>query len=354
MTPNKPLRVALIGAGRIGSSHARILAHRVVGADLVAVVDPTPSAEHLATELGIVAYATAAELFDHDPVDAVIITTPARTHADLVVEAAAKGVHVFVEKPMAVTLNDAERAIAAARAADVVLQVGFNRRFAAGFAAARRRIEAGDIGQPQLLRSLTRDPGPYAGDPYTVPQWTIFLETLIHDFDTLCYLNPSARPVEVTAHADCLVVPEAFDSGFLDTATVTIRFDNGALATAEASFSAVYGYDVRGEVFGSHGMMTMGDIRATDMTFYGAGGQSSATSRADTELLYDAYLSELQSFVDAITTGRPSAVPGEAARTALTIALGAIRSVELGESVALSSSNSTASTTGVHAEKEGI
>ena len=107
------------------------------------------------------------------------------------------------------------------------------------------------------MRSLTRDPG--LANPAAVPPWTIFLQTLIHDFDTLLWLNPGAEPVEVFAMADALVAPDFKAAGLLDTAVVVITFDNGARAIAEASFSAAYGYDVRGEVFGSAGMVTAGD-----------------------------------------------------------------------------------------------
>lgn len=339
MTNRQSVKLALIGAGRIGTNHARLVANQVVGAELVAIVDPTPNAEILAQELGIVAYSTPEDALARTDIDGVIIATPARTHTDLVVQAAQAGKHVFVEKPMAVTIEDADRAITAVNDAGKVLQVGFNRRFAAGFAAARKHIDAGDIGSPQLLRSLTRDPGPYNGDPNTVPQWTIFLETLIHDFDTLCYFNPGSEPIEVTAHADSLVIPQAASSDFLDTAVVTIRFDNGALATAEANFSASYGYDVRGEAFGSKGMVTAGDVRATDMTLFSASGITADTSRADTDLLSDAYRAEFQAFTDSICFGTPSQAPGECARTALQIALGAIQSVESGKTVRLSGLN---------------
>ncbi len=194
-------------------------------------------------------------------VDAVVIAVPAHLHADLVVAAAAAGKSVFCEKPMALTLADADRVVGAARAAGVVLQVGFNRRFAADWRAARALLDAGRLGMPRLLRSVTRDPGGF--NPVGVPQQTIFVETSIHDFDALRFLNPGAEAVEVYATADALVAPEFRDEGLLDTAVVVVRFDNHAVGVAEACFEAVYGYDVRGEVFGSGGMVTLGGGRRT-------------------------------------------------------------------------------------------
>ena len=133
-----PVRVAVLGAGRIGANHAEIVARRVPGAELRAIADPVPgAAERLADELGVDVVSTdISATLRRDDIDAVVIAAPARSHTDLVVEAAEAGKNIFVEKPMAVTLQDADRAIAAAESAGVVLQVGFNRRFAAGFAAA--------------------------------------------------------------------------------------------------------------------------------------------------------------------------------------------------------------------------
>lgn len=325
-----PLRVALVGAGRIGSSHAEILANRLPGVELAMIFDPVDgAAAKLATQLRVpVATTSIDDVWNNSRIDAVVIAAPARSHTDLVVAAAGAGKHVFVEKPMAVTLEDADRAIAAAEEAGVILQVGFNRRFAPGFAAARSYVDAGTIGTPQLLRSLTRDPGPFRGDPTRIPQWTIFFETLIHDFDTLCWLNPDAKPVRVTALADALVRPDGKEIGHLDTSVVTIEFDNGAIAVAEANFCAMYGYDVRGEVFGSAGMCTAGDVRSTNMTAYTAAGISIETSRLDSDLLRGAYAGEFEAFAEAVRSGGPSPVPGSAARLALAIALAAIKSVE--------------------------
>ena len=257
-----------------------------------------------------------------------MIAAPARFHADLVVAAAAAGKGVFCEKPMGLTLADVDRAIDAARAAGVVLQVGFNRRFAADWRAARALLDDGRLGTPRLLRSVTRDPGGF--DPARVAPGTIFLETLIHDFDALRFLNPGAEAVEVYATADALVEPDWRDRGLLDTAVVVVRFDNGATGVAEACFEAAYGYDVRGEVFGSGGMATMGDGRRTGMVFSGAAGRLVDTVRSDQELLPDAYIAELAAFVDAVRTGTPASVTGEDARAALAIALAAAESVAPG------------------------
>jgi myo-inositol 2-dehydrogenase / D-chiro-inositol 1-dehydrogenase len=329
----EPVGVALIGSGRMGSFHGQTLARRIPGARLVAVADPAPdAAERLAADLDADRASTdPAEVLADPAVDAVVIAAPARFHADLVVAAAGAGKAVFCEKPMALTLADADRAIAVTRAAGVVLQVGFNRRFAPDWAAARALLEDGRVGTPRLLRSVTRDPGGF--DPSRVPPNTIFNETLIHDFDALRFLNPGAEAAQVYATADALVEPDWRDRGLLDTAVVVVRFDNGAVGIAEACFEAAYGYDVRGEVFGAGGMATMGDGRRTGMVFSGAAGRSVETVRGDQELLAEAYVAELAAFVDAVRAGTSAPVGGEDARAALAIALAAAESVQTGRPV---------------------
>lgn len=329
------LSLGLIGAGRMGTFHATALAQQLHGARLVALADPAPgAAARLGESLEVAHIHTDPQALIDDPsVEAVVIVAPARSHAELVVAAARAGKPVFCEKPMAVTLEEADRAIAACAEAGVALQVGFNRRFATSFRTARELITQGRIGTPQLLRSLTRDPALH--NPAAVKPWTIFLETLIHDFDTLNFFNPGARATQVYAVADALVRPDFRDRGLLDTAVVTIRYDNGAIATAEANFQAVYGYDVRGEVFGSAGMLTAGDARTSELVCYGAAGISQTTQRSDAELLRDAYLAELRAFVDAVREGTPVPVGGNDARAALAIALAAIESVQTGLPVAV-------------------
>lgn len=323
-----PVRLGLIGSGWIGAFHAETIAQRIPGAVLEAVADPQPgAAERVAAPLGVAkTHLDAAGVIADPAVDGVVISSPAFTHADLVVAAAEAGKAVFVEKPMALTIADADRAIAAAAVAGVPLQLGFNRRFSRDFAAAHEIVAGGGIGTPQLMRSLTRDPG--VANPGAVKPWTIFLETLIHDFDTLNWFNAGSRPVEVFAVADALAYPEFRESGLLDTAVVTIRYDNGAIATAEASFSAAYGYDVRGEVFGSAGMVTAGDARSTSTRQYTAAGETSATTRLNIDLFHQAYTDELVSFAAAVRGGEVVGARGEDARAALLVALACIESVQ--------------------------
>ena len=337
MTTKKPVGVGLIGAGRIGTSHGGIVSQRLTTADLVAVTDPVPgAAEKLAQKLGCPASDTDAAALIADPnVEAVIIATPARFHTNMVELAANAGKAVFCEKPMALTLADADRAIAAAKANGVALQVGFNRRWDQAFSEGFAAIASGKIGTPQLLRSLTRDPGPFRADPAKIPQWTIFYETLIHDFDTLLWLNSGAKPVEVFAVADALIRPDCKEQGHLDTAVVTIRFDNGAIAIAEANFSALYGYDIRGEVFGSAGMVTMGDVRRSSMTLFGADGVSNDTWRLDTDHFIHGYTAQLTAFVESVRKGQNTGPGGADARGALSIALACIESVKANRPVRL-------------------
>jgi myo-inositol 2-dehydrogenase/D-chiro-inositol 1-dehydrogenase len=319
------VRIGLIGAGRIGSSHARVVAERVPGASLAMVADPRPSAARaLADRFGAEAVDDPATLLAAD-LDAVLIAASSQAHSDLIVAAAEAGKAVFCEKPAAMTLAEADRALAAVAEAGTLLQVGFNRRFAPDFRAAHDAIEAGAVGSVQLLRSLTRDPG--LADPGSVPPWTIFLQTLIHDFDALLWLNPGASPVEVYATADALVAPDFKEAGLLDTAVVVVTFDNGARGVAEASFSASYGYDVRAEVFGSAGMVSAGDGARTAMVLRNAAGLQQDTARSDVELMLESYVGELVEFTDAVREGRTPYVTGVDARRALSIAIACIESV---------------------------
>ena len=343
-----PVRIGLIGSGWMGAFHAESVARRVPGAALAAIADPNiESAQSLALQLGTAKVTASAEDIFADPeIDAVVIASPARFHSPLIAQAAAAGKHIFCEKPAGQSLAELDAALAAVEQAGVHFQIGFNRRYADDFRAAKEDLAAGAAGTPQLLRSLTRDPGTGSiPNAARVPAWTIFLETLIHDFDTLNWFNEGAEPIEVYAVADALVEPSLRNQGFLDTAVVTIRYSNGAIAVAEANFSALYGYDVRGEVFGSKGMVQAGRATETEARRYTAEGLSADTPRLNVELFRQAYTDELADFAASVRAKRdggtsPSSnitlTPGAAdARRALAMALACIESVKSGAPVAV-------------------
>lgn len=326
---SSPVRIALIGAGRIGTAHADTLVRRVPGADLVYVVDPRPGvAADLAEPLGVRGETSVRTVLSDPEVDAVVIAASSVAHADLVVAAAGAGKHVFSEKPAGLSLDEIEAGRRAASQAGVAFQVGFNRRFALDFREARALVVGGSLGTVRQLRSVTRDPGAGPADPDGVPAWTIFTQTLIHDFDTVNWLNPGSRAVDVVATAASLTAPG--HPTLLDHATVVVRYDNGAIAVAEASFAAAYGYDVRGEVLGSLGMATMGEGARSSLRAHTASGRLADTSRSDTELLADAYTAEFVEFAEAVREHRSPTVTGDDAWAAFAIAQACIDSMRTG------------------------
>jgi myo-inositol 2-dehydrogenase/D-chiro-inositol 1-dehydrogenase len=312
--------IAVIGTGRIGSHHVRALVEDVPAARVAAVVDPAlDRARALAAQHGVPhALPSLERALDLVDLDAVVISTPVTTHLALIEQAAAAGLHVLTEKPVAASVTETRAAIDAVRAAGVVFQVGFNRRFAEPWAVAHAAVTAGELGEIHHLHSVTRDPGPFTADPARIPSGTIFRETLIHDFDVISWFMGEARPVGVHTAAEALVVPAAREDGFLDTAVVTIRYDSGAIATAEASFSAAYGYDLRAEVFGTGGMVQIGDPVSSGARFFRASGLSARTAGIDTERFHDSYVAEFSAFCRAIeggeSPGRPSGADGLAAQ----------------------------------------
>lgn len=347
-TSGQPLRIAVIGTGWIGAFHARTVAQYLPDAQLHVVADPAPGrAAELAAQLGCTNYTEdIADVFADRTVDAVVIGAPSAFHAGLIAQAAAAGKHIFCEKPAAHALADLDNALKAVENAGVLLQIGFNRRFSQDFASVAEQVNSGAIGTPQLLRSLTRDPEVAGGLPNAakIRSHVIFTETLIHDFDTLNWLNPGAEVQEVHVMAEALAAPEHRENGLLDTAVVTMRYSNGAIAVAEANFSASYGYDVRGEVFGSKGMVQAGNPVQLAASSFDAQGAHAPTERLNIELFAQAYRDQLSIFTRKIRGLREGsadaalAVPtGKDARAALRVALAALESSETGLPVKLES-----------------
>lgn len=337
-----PVRICLIGAGRVGRVHTNSLVRQIVGAELVAVVDSdVKAAERAKSDFGIDrAFDTVSAALDWGTFEAVVITTPTFTHRDFAVAAAKVGKHVFVEKPMALTLAECDEMIDAAERAGVALQIGFMRRFDPEFRAAHERIMAAEIGRPMLIKSLTHGPG-------LPPAWArdlklsngMLAEVNSHDWDCVRWLMGS-DPVRVMAETANFKGAsrgvEALD--FYDTALVSIRFESGGLGSISGICPCDYGYDARVEIVGEKGIMQIGELRgsaivvATDREK----GLSTPIYRTWPERFAWGYIREMEHFVDCIRRGKTPEVTGVDGRWAVACVLASTRSFQQGRPVSLS------------------
>jgi len=297
------IQVALFGAGRIGKIHAANLAAQA-GVQFKYVVDVNQEvAEALAAIHGGSSASVDAALADPE-VKAVVIASSTDTHADLILRSAAAGKAIFCEKPVDLTIDRARACAAAVKEAGVLCMLGFQRRYDPTFNALKKRIEAGEIGTPELLVVTSRDPGPPPVS-YIKVSGGIFKDMLIHDFDIFRWILDDAA-VSVHATGSCLVDPAIGEAGDLDTAVVTIRTKSGRLCQINATRRAAYGYDQRFEVLGSKGMLQAGNHKPTEVTAYGAVNVSvDKPEDFFLERYRVAYAEEMAHFFDALSHGTP-------------------------------------------------
>jgi myo-inositol 2-dehydrogenase/D-chiro-inositol 1-dehydrogenase len=325
-----PVRVAVLGLGRIGRMHADLLAREVDGAEVAVAADVVDAAvEAVAGRLGVDGSTDPAAALARDDVDAVAICTPTPTHVDLLVAAARAGKAVFCEKPVSLDLADTDVGLAAAAGAGVVLQVGFNRRFDPGHAAVRDAVAGGEVGTPELVRISSRDPAPPPLD-YLRTSGGILRDQTIHDFDMARFVTGS-EVVEVHAAGAVRVDPAIGELGDLDTLVVTLRHADGCLTLVDNSRRAAYGFDQRVEVLGSRGVAASGNLPV-----HGAVVRTPEGARGATlpwffiERYLPSYALQWAAFVAAVRGDAPVLVGGADARAALVLCLAAARSVERG------------------------
>jgi myo-inositol 2-dehydrogenase/D-chiro-inositol 1-dehydrogenase len=327
------IEVAVIGAGRIGKIHAGNVA-RHPDARLKYVVDVNgDAASTLAAELGARVTDIQAAFADPD-VGAVVICSSTDTHADLIQRAAAARKAIFCEKPVDL---DLDRARACARAVDqagVVCMIGFQRRFDPTFSALKARLDAGEIGQPEMLIVTSRDPG---APPLSFIKHSggIFKDMLIHDFDIFRWiLGDEAATVYATG--SCLVDRAIAEAGDVDSTAVTLRTQKGRLCQINTTRRAAYGYDQRFEVLGSGGMLQAGNIRPTEVIAHGP----KVVSHDKPEPFFleryrVAYARSIEHFFDALTRRTPVRTTIEDGIKALELADAAMRSFREGRPVEL-------------------
>jgi predicted dehydrogenase len=330
--------IGLVGAGRMGSTHARLIARAVADADLVAIADVNvPAAERLAAELGgSRVYSSLPEMLGDPGVQAVLIATSSSRHLEAIELAAAAGRDILCEKPLALTVAETAAAIQAAERAGVRLQVGFMRRWDADYARAKERLASGALGRPILFKSLQFDPEPPPpsfADPAV--SGGIMVDMGIHEFDLARWLMDD-EVVEVHAFGSAVAHPALAEVGDVDSAVVNLRFAGGATGTVEMARNTTYGEDVRTEVLATAGSVWVGHLPVSHGAWSGGTSAEAVTADlapADVPRFEAAHAAQTRGFVRAILDGRPVDVPGSTAAAALAIALAADRSMREGRPV---------------------
>ncbi|HET7474247.1 MAG TPA: Gfo/Idh/MocA family oxidoreductase [Candidatus Limnocylindrales bacterium] len=334
------LGIGLVGAGRMGSIHGRLITRAVPNARLAGIADLNlEAARRLAAELGDPpAFSSLDEMLAAGPVDAVLIATSSSHHLAAIRAAAAAGRDLLCEKPIALTMDDTAAAIAAADAAGVRLQTGFMRRWDPDYARAHARLASGALGRPILFKSLQFDaePPPVAfADPAV--SGGIMVDMGIHEFDLARWLMAD-EVAEVHAFGSSVAWPELATVGDVDSAVVNLRFRGGATGTVEMARTTTYGEDVRTEVLATAGSIWVGHLPIS----HGAssGGDAGSTVAADladgaVPRFEAAYAAQTRGFVEAILADRPVAVSGADSAAALAIALAADRSMREGGPIAV-------------------
>ncbi len=344
-----PVRMCLVGGGRAGQIHANSIVQHSPQGRLVALVDTDPGILD-STGSGFEIrhrFTSLDEALAGCEFDAVVITAPTFTHKDLTLLAANHGKHILCEKPMALTLAECDEMIAAAEQRNLVLQIGFMRRFDPDFEVAFARIEAGEIGTPMLIKSLTHGPG-------LPPAWARDLESSngmlaevnSHDWDAtrwLAHSNPRRVYAEVANFKGAsrgVTTPN-----FYDVALVQLRFENGAIGSISGVCPCEYGYDARVEIVGERGILQIGELRGqsvvvcTDRDH----GLVSPIYRTWPERFASAYVREMRHFLECVRGGEKPRATGEDGRWAVAGVLAATKSfleqrpVDLGEVNALTS-----------------
>jgi inositol 2-dehydrogenase len=330
------LRVGLVGAGRLGRVYARDLASRIPRATVAAVADTNAAlAEEVAREWDVPRFHATPEALLEDPaVDAVVIVSPTHTHRPIAIAALERGKPTFCEKPPALSLAETADLAAAVERTGVFFQMGFMRRFDAGYAAAKKRVDSGELGVPVVFKSSSRDPRRTTLE-YADPRSSggMILDMGIHDFDLARFFMGEVDTVH--AIGGTLAYPELKTVGDIDNAIVSLVFADGRLGVVDLSRNGIYGYDISTELLGTQGTVRIGYLRETAIMVLTANHVAHDTVPYFMERFAGAYTAQLANFVDNVLDGRPAPVTINDGMQAMRIAVAATRAYETRKPVRL-------------------
>ena len=331
----KKVNIAIFGVGRIGKIHLKNLL-RFSGVNVVAVADTHYPADEFKKEFKDVFFSSnPEEVLALPAVEAVLICTPTSSHAAMIELALQSGKHIFCEKPVDLSLERTKALVDMANQSGVKLMLGFNRRFDPDFLQARKSIQAGRIGDIQIIKITSRDPGLPPLD-YIKNSGGLFMDMAIHDFDMARYMM-GKEVKEVYSRGLVLVDKQVGEVGDVDTALTTLVFEDGTYAVIDNSRKAVYGYDQRLEVFGNKGMIQVENNQHNRNVVFDADGiHHSLPLDFFMDRYAASYLNDMNYFIDAISKNAPIPVSGDDGLKATIIAVAAKKSVLEGRPVAIS------------------
>ena len=330
------IKVALAGLGRIGKIHLKNLCRNFPEIEVIAVMDVFDESKAIADEYNIPVFVKDFDqLLAVEGVDAVVICSPTDTHADYVIKAAKAGKQIFCEKPLDLSLDRVQDVLQIVNDCGVKLMLGFNRRFDPEFKKIRQLVINDAIGEPQIVKITSRDPGPPPVS-YIKVSGGMFLDMTIHDFDMARYIS-GKQVKEVYAKGAVMVDPEIGNAGDIDTAIITLTFEDDTMAVIDNCRKAVYGYDQRLEVFGSKGMAQAENNFPNNHKLYTETGVSGDLPLHFFLERYDAsYNQEIREFIDALVSGGEMPVDGNDGLQSIAIGLAAKKSVAVGRPVNMS------------------
>ncbi len=330
--------VGIIGAGRIGKVHTESICNYVRNARIKTVADPFLKEETAAWMKSMGVEQTVSDYHEilNDPeIDAVLICSSTNTHSPISLEAIAAGKHVFCEKPIDHDLGRIKQVVEALKGSHLKYQVGFNRRFDHNFAAVKQAILENKVGDVHIIKITSRDPEPPSAE-YAAVSGGMFLDMTIHDFDMVRFLA-GCDAEEIYVQSAVLVDPAIGEAGDVDTAVITLKMENGAIAVIDNSRRAAYGYDQRAEVFGSAGMAATSNDTLSSMVLSNADG---VTGEKPLYFFLERYMqsfaAEIRSFVNAIENDTPTAVGVEDGLKPVLMGIAAKKSVQEHRPVKLS------------------
>lgn len=327
--------IGVIGLGRLGYVHAYNVARRTPHGKLIAVCDMIEDlASETAAELGCKYYTDIYKMLEDKDIDAVCVVTPTAYHVEPVTAVAQAKKPMFVEKPLASTLEDNLHLAQLIKDAGVMCQIGFNRRFDPPYVEAEQMILDGAIGKPVYFNGFSRDPfppPPWACDPEK--GGGLFIDMLIHDFDTARFLMRDEVERVYAEETNVFVDSEGINR-FADNVTVNLRFRDGGLGNCHASMHAEYGYDMRTEVYGTNGNLIIGGLNRAEVTLCSLdkGITKPATFQPEGKMPHfmirfqEAYAREVAAFVECVMDNKRPKVIEDDAVAAYKISVAAVRS----------------------------